>query len=183
MTEMAEMKTYEGMFLVDAGNPDFEASTAPIRTVLDRSDAEVLSSKPWDERRLAYEISGRKRALYVLTYFKLDPSKMPELERDIELNEDLIRAMILRRDALSDDVLNAETPATSAPAVVEGEEGAEGAAPAAPAEGAAPAAAAVAAAAVEAPAAEAAPVAEAAPEAPAEAAADDEKKPEAPAAE
>ena len=171
---MADMKTYEGMFLVDAGNPDFEAATAPIRTVLERSEAEVLSSKPWDERRLAYEIKDRKRALYVLTYFKLDPSKMPELERDIELNEELIRAMILRKDSLTDEVLNAETPATKVPAVVEGEEGA------APAEGAAP----------EAPAAEgAAPAAEAAPEAaveaaPAvEAAAVEEKKPDAPAAE
>lgn len=137
---MADMKTYEGMFLVDAGNPDFEAATAPIRTVLERSEAEVLSSKPWDERRLAYEIKDRKRALYVLTYFKLDPSKMPELERDIELNEELIRAMILRKDNLTDEVMNAETPATSAPVVVEGEEGeaAEGDAPEAPAAEAAP---------------------------------------------
>ena len=74
---MAEMKTYEGMFLVDAGNPDFDAATAPIRTVLDRSAAEVLSFKPWDERRLAYEIKGRKRALYVLSYFKLDRARCP----------------------------------------------------------------------------------------------------------
>jgi len=161
---MAEMKTYEGMFLVDAGNPDFDAASAPIRTVLDRSAAEVLSLKPWDERRLAYEIKGRKRALYVLTYFKLDTSKMAELERDIELNEEIVRAMILRKDDLTDEVMNAETPATSAPAPSEEGEGGEGAAT----EGDAPAPVAAAA---EAPA-----------DAPAEAPAE-EAKPDAPAAE
>jgi small subunit ribosomal protein S6 len=109
-------KTYEGMFLVDAGNPDFDASSAPVRTVLDRSDAEVLSIKPWDERRLAYEIKGRKRALYVLTYFRMDPLKVAELERDIELNEEVLRALILRRDHLTEEVINAETPAMLAPA-------------------------------------------------------------------
>jgi small subunit ribosomal protein S6 len=120
---MAEMKTYEGMFLVDAGNPDFDAASAPIRTVLDRGAADVLSFKPWDERRLAYEIKGRKRALYVLTYFKLDPGNMAELERDIELNEDIIRAMILRKDDLTDEIINAETPATGAPALSDDRDG------------------------------------------------------------
>ena len=90
---------------------------------------------------------------------------MPELERDIELNEDLVRALILRKDVLTDEVMNADTPATIAPAVVEGE---EGAAPVA--EGAAEV---VAEAAPEAPAAEAAPAEEAG----------DKPKPDAPAAE
>jgi small subunit ribosomal protein S6 len=122
---MMNTKTYEGMFLVDAGNPDFDASSAPVRTVLERSEAEVLSMKAWDERRLAYEIKGRKRALYVLAYFRLDPLKVAELERDVELNEGVLRALILRRDNLTDEVINAATPAEMAPAE-DAEEGADG---------------------------------------------------------
>jgi len=110
---MTDKKTYEGMFLVDAGNPDFEASSEPVRTVLDRSEAEVLSIKPWDERKLAYEIKGRKRGLYVLTYFKIDPGKVAELERDAELSESIIRMLLLRRDHLTEEQLNAKTPAMS----------------------------------------------------------------------
>jgi len=106
-------KTYEGMFLVDAGLSNFEAASEPVRTVLSRSEANVLAIKPWDERRLAYEIDGHKRALYILTYFQLDPQKVVELERDSQLNSGILRCLILRKDRLSEDEIAAETPGMS----------------------------------------------------------------------
>ena len=84
---MDNKKTYEGMFLVDAGNPDFNAASEPVRNILTRYEAEMLAFKPWDERRLAYEILGRKRGLYILCYFKLDPLKVHEVEHDCRLDE------------------------------------------------------------------------------------------------
>ena len=63
-------QSYEIMFLLDAGNPDFNASSEPARVALEKNEAQILSIKPWDERRLAYEIHGRRRGLYVLAYFK-----------------------------------------------------------------------------------------------------------------
>ena len=73
-------KTYEGMFLLEASTSDFEAASEPIRNVLARSEAQTLSIQPWEERRLAYEIRGHKRALYVLTFFKVDPSRIVEID-------------------------------------------------------------------------------------------------------
>jgi len=105
-------KTYEAMFLLDAGNPDFEAASEPIRQVLARAEAEVLSMKPWDERRLAYEIKGRRRGLYVLTYFKAETSRITELQQEIQLNEKVLRAMVFSADHLSEEKIRAETPAT-----------------------------------------------------------------------
>ncbi len=110
----ANVKTYEGMFLLEAGNVDFQAASEPVRAILTRYGAEILSIKPWDERKLAYEIRGRKRGLYVLTYFKADPLKIVEIEHDCELDERLIRQLILRRDKLKPEEINAETPATAA---------------------------------------------------------------------
>jgi|SRR5690554_5413156 len=108
---MDNKRTYEAMFLLDSGNPDFNAVSEPIRTVLERRGAEILSIKPWDERKLAYEIRGRKRGLYILTYFKIDPSMIVELEHDFKLDERILRAMFLRRDKITDEKINAETPA------------------------------------------------------------------------
>ena len=125
---MDTKKTYEGMFLLDAGNPDFNTASEPVRNILTRYEAELLSFKPWDERRLAYEIMGRKRGLYVLSYFKLDPLKVREVEHDCRLDERVLRALILRRDSLTPEEIAAETPATTIRV-----------APPAPAEGAAPA--------------------------------------------
>lgn len=110
MTEMLT-KTYEGMFLFDASKTDAKAATEAIENVLKRSEGEVLSLNSWDERRLAYEIKGASRGLYMLTYFKADPEKIQDIERDCQLGEEILRVMILRRDTISDDELKAETPA------------------------------------------------------------------------
>ena len=107
-------KTYEGMFLLDEGQSNMEVACEPIRDVLGRSDAEILRITPWEERRLAYQIMGRKRGLYVLVYFKMDPQKVTEMEHDCRLNEKIIRMLILRRDHLTDKEINAETTITIA---------------------------------------------------------------------
>lgn len=130
-----EKKTYEGMFLMDSGS-DFAAISQPVRSILERREAEILAFKPWDDRKLCFEIKGRKRGLYILVYFKANPLYIVEIEHDCALDERVLRSMILRRDELTEVELNAQTPATSAPAPVERVDG-EGAAPA----GAAPAAA------------------------------------------
>ncbi|KPK81182.1 MAG: hypothetical protein AMJ81_10835 [Phycisphaerae bacterium SM23_33] len=108
------MRTYEAMFLVDADNPDFDAACAPIRDVLGRAKAEVVSLKPWDERRLAYDISGRRRGLYVLTYFRAEPAELVTLQNEVQLDERILRALVLSADHLSEDAIRAETPATLA---------------------------------------------------------------------
>jgi small subunit ribosomal protein S6 len=104
------MKTYEGLFLLDAGNPDFEAAAAPVRQVLEHVKAEVLVLKLWDERRLAYEIAGRKRGLYVLTYFKVEPAQMASLEHEVQLNEQILRAHILTAEGVTTEQMNAPCP-------------------------------------------------------------------------
>ena len=107
-------QSYEGMFLVDSGQPNFEAAVEPIRGILARREAEILSIKPWDDRKLAYEIRGRKRCLYVLCYFRVDPLQVVEIEHDCRLDERILRSLFLRKDRLTPETINAETPATIA---------------------------------------------------------------------
>ncbi len=130
-----EKKTYEGMFLMDSGT-DFAGISQPVRSILERREAEILTMKPWDDRKLCFEIKGRKRGLYVLAYFKVNPLNIVEIEHDCALDERVLRSLILRRDVITDEEINAQTPATSTPAPVERTD-AEGA----PAVAAAPAAA------------------------------------------
>jgi small subunit ribosomal protein S6 len=103
--------TYEAMFLMDAGLGTFEAAAKPVETLLERAKATVLALKPWDERRLCYEIQGRKRGLYLLVYFAMDTANAAELETDCQLNDQVLRMILLRRDEVSDEELRAETPA------------------------------------------------------------------------
>ena len=58
--------TYECMFLLDTNkvSGDVPAAQQQIHQLLERNQAEILASRPWDERRLAYPIKGQKKGLY-----------------------------------------------------------------------------------------------------------------------
>jgi len=91
---------YECMFLLDTNKVagDVTPAAQQIRTILERNQAEILASRPWDERRLAYPIKGHKKGLYYLTYFRMDGKNLLNVERDMALNETVLRSMVLRID-------------------------------------------------------------------------------------
>jgi len=98
------LNNYEGMFLFDpAATTDWEQIKTELDRLMGRSEARMIAFGKWDERRLAYEIRGRKRAIYVLTYFAAEPDKISNMERDVRLSESVIRCLILRMDHLSED--------------------------------------------------------------------------------
>lgn len=99
---------YEGLFLFpQAAATNLQAAVDHMTELLTRAEAEVLSLKKWDERRLAYEIKGNKRGIYFLTYFRVDPSRLVGLERDCNLSEQLLRAMVLRAEHIPTEVIEA----------------------------------------------------------------------------
>jgi small subunit ribosomal protein S6 len=98
-------RLYEGMFVLDAGKTGagWEDGINHVKGLMDRSGATVVTMKKWDERKLAYEIRGQKRGAYLLAYFRAETDKITGLERDAQLSEFVLRCLILRHDALTDD--------------------------------------------------------------------------------
>ncbi len=95
---------YEGMFLISqATAADLKGAISHIDEVLHRGHATVLAMRKWDERRLAYEIAGQKRGMYILTYFKAPGPDVAHIERDCNLSEKILRAMVLRADHLTEE--------------------------------------------------------------------------------
>lgn len=91
------MKLYEAMFVMDVQTaPDNGAMDGEIRRILGRAEAEVVICRKWEDRRLAYEIDGRKRGSYWLTYFNCPPEKVVGIERDVQLSEKTLRVLVLR---------------------------------------------------------------------------------------
>lgn len=98
MTEQ-RINIYEGMFLFpQSASADFQGMIDHINEILNRAEAEVIAMKKWDERRLAYDIKGNKRGLYILTYFKADRQRISSIERDCNLSELLLRSLVIRAD-------------------------------------------------------------------------------------
>src|SRR6202163_1059032 len=91
---------YECMFLLDTNKvaSDVPAAAQKLHAILERNHSEVLASRPWDERRLAYPIKNHKKGLYYLTYFRTEGKNLVHIERDMTLNEMVLRSLVLHVD-------------------------------------------------------------------------------------
>jgi len=92
---------YECLFLLDTSKVagDVPAADKQLRALLEKNNAEVLVSRPWDERRLTYPIRKQKKGLFYLTYFSSEGKNLATIEHDCALNEMILRMLILKIDA------------------------------------------------------------------------------------
>jgi small subunit ribosomal protein S6 len=113
---MAEKKLYEGMFLVDSAKAasDWDGINAAIKRILDRAEAEIVSIRKWDDRRLAYDIRGISRGTYILCYFRADGPQIQSIEKAVQLSEKIIRVLILSTEQMTQEDIEKDTPAAKA---------------------------------------------------------------------
>jgi small subunit ribosomal protein S6 len=108
----AVKRLYEGLFLVDSNEAasDWQGVVGAIEKVLSRAEAEVVSLRKWEERKLCYDVKKRGRGTYILVYFNVDTSKITSIERDVQLSEQILRVMILTTDRMTQEDIDCETP-------------------------------------------------------------------------
>ena len=97
-------KLYEAMFLVDSAEAaDLDAVITAIKNILEKAEAEIVSIKKWDERKLAYEINGKTRGTYILCYFRAEGGRIQDIERDVQLSERIMRVLILSAEHIKQE--------------------------------------------------------------------------------
>ena len=103
---MAE-QVYEGMYILDSNRfgRDSERLSSQLSEIVTKAGGEVLVSRLWEERRLAYPIKGHRKGTYWLTYFRLDSGKLSDLQRECQLNDGIIRQLFLKVDPRIVDAL------------------------------------------------------------------------------
>ena len=148
------MNRYEMIYIIDAGLEDSARKelVEKVSALIANNGGEIEKvDETWGKRRLAYAIDYKTEGWYVLVNFKA-PAELPrELERNLQINENVLRYLVVKLE----EKRSAVKPRANRPAPVAApaEEGAPAAEEAPVAEEAAPAPVAE-----EAPAAEAAPV-------------------------
>ena len=89
---------YENLVILDsnkyAQNP--ADMGAQIPNLVAKFGGEVLVSRLWNEQKLAYPIDGHKKGSYWLTYFRIDASKLVEFNRELRINEMVVRSLTLK---------------------------------------------------------------------------------------
>jgi small subunit ribosomal protein S6 len=120
---------YEGLFILDSNrySRDPAAVANQISEIVTHAGGEVLASRLWEERRLAYPINGQRKGTYWLTYFRVPTDQLTGINRQCQLNENIVRSLFIRVDPRIVDTLVSHALSTGGPVV-------ERRGPAAPAE-------------------------------------------------
>lgn len=95
------VNTYEGLFIFDSNRyaRDPAGVVNQVAEAVRRHGGELLVSRLWEERRLAYPIKGHRKGTYWLTYFRIDGQKLSGLDRDCRLNDQVLRHLFIKLDA------------------------------------------------------------------------------------
>jgi ribosomal protein S6 len=90
------------MFLLDPADAanDWENLRQHVVQMIERLGGEILYSERWPDRKLAYDIKGRRKGTYFLVYMKLDGTQVAPLRREAQLSDRIIRALVLRQECL-----------------------------------------------------------------------------------
>ncbi len=130
------MRKYETFFIVD---PDLSDETnsavdTKVQSIVTSNGGEVLTYNPWGKRKLAYPIKKHTRGLYVLMEYSGGPDMVAELERNMRIDERVLKFITVkledrfdpekekeRRDAAA-AFKEEEAAKTAAAEEVEGEE-------------------------------------------------------------
>jgi small subunit ribosomal protein S6 len=104
------------MFLVDSAMAasNWDSVNNAIKTILERADAEIVSIRKWDDRKLAYEIRRVSRGVYLLCYFRVNGEKIKDIEHSVQLSEQIMRVLILNAEHMTTEDIEKDTPATKA---------------------------------------------------------------------
>jgi small subunit ribosomal protein S6 len=98
---MFSMRNYELMVILD---PDLEERTvAPsldqYLNLVRQDGGNVESVDVWGRRRLAYEVDKKTEGIYAVVSLSAEPATVKELDRQLTLNESVMRTKVLRPDA------------------------------------------------------------------------------------
>ena len=107
---------YEGMFLIDSARAaaDWDGIISVITKILEKARAEMVSIRKWDDRKLAYDVQGKSRGLYIICYFRVDGGKVQDIEKNVQLSEQIMRVLILNAEHLTTEDIEKDTPAIKA---------------------------------------------------------------------
>jgi len=95
------MPLYEHVFLArqDLAQAQVDALAQTATGIIESNGGRVVRTETWGLRNLAYRIAKNRKAHYVALDFEAPAPVVAELERQTQINEDVIRYMTIRVDA------------------------------------------------------------------------------------
>ena len=98
------MPLYESVFIArnDVTQAQVDAVADQVAAILTEQGGEVKKREYWGLRGLAYRIKKNRKGHYMLLGIDATPAAMQEVERQLGLNEDVLRVLTLRIEAIDE---------------------------------------------------------------------------------
>ncbi|RFD20197.1 30S ribosomal protein S6 [Komagataeibacter melaceti] len=98
------MPLYEVVLIArnDVSQQQVEAIADGIATQLESESGSVKKREYWGLRTLAYRIKKNRKGHYMLLGLDASPAAIKEIERQLGLNEDVLRVLTLRVDEIDE---------------------------------------------------------------------------------
>ena len=98
------MAFYESVFIArqDIAAPQVETLTENITKIIEDEGGSVLKTEHWGLRSLAYRIKKNRKGHYVLLNVDSPASAIAEMERQMRINEDVLRYLTIKVDAFDE---------------------------------------------------------------------------------
>ena len=95
------MRDYEMMIIIDptVDERNLGIFVDKLLQVVPAEGGSVEKVDIWGKRRLAYDINKRSEGIYVVVNMKATPATAQELDRQLGLNEVILRTKLLRAEA------------------------------------------------------------------------------------
>jgi len=95
------MRAYEVMVILDPSLEErtIEPSLDKYLNVVRKDGGTVENVDIWGRRRLAYEVKKNAEGIYAVIQLKAEPVTVKEFDRQLTLNESVLRTKVLRADA------------------------------------------------------------------------------------
>lgn len=92
------MRAYEVMVILDPSLEErtIEPSLDKYLNVIRKDGGAVESVDVWGRRRMAYEIRKNAEGIYAVISLNAEPATVKEFERQLGLNESVLRTKVLR---------------------------------------------------------------------------------------
>lgn len=93
-----ESKVYEITFIIDSQleQKQIDEFVQKIETMITDSKGEIVKKDLWGKRRMAYEINRKQYGYYVYVLFKASGDIIQKIERELKLNESILRFLTIR---------------------------------------------------------------------------------------
>lgn len=98
------MSLYESVFIArqDIAASQVESLTETYTKLIEDGGGKIVKSESWGLRGLAYKIKKNRKGHYVLLNIDAPSDAVLEMERQMRLNEDILRYLTIRVDAFEE---------------------------------------------------------------------------------